>query len=309
MPKEITHWILAERVLNQLGENNPLSGIIRANHSIYLAGTVLPDTLLHLFRGPHSRIALRLAHRFHDATDNSYGPLIRAEARYPDGLPPSLLACLLGVISHILTDSVFHPYVYARSGIHDIGLHYRLETAMDVHFLHCGVTSPARRMDELTTPETRQMLRDAMALLFDPDGELPQAALEQSLALHCRIQGMYDRTWWKIAAMLLGTLLGSPFREQRQLFYPLDASGSNHRMMIDSIGSWKHPVSGAVMTNSIDDLADEAVQQTVAIFRRIEERGSLAMALEEPPGANLLTGLVGIGMAEMGHGRQEREVK
>jgi len=306
MPKEITHWILAERVLDELDESSRLPGIIRANHSAFLSGTVLPDTLLHLFRGPHSRIALQLAHRFHDATGNSFAPLIQAEARHAGGLPHNLLACLLGVISHMLTDSVFHPYVFAQSGIDDIGLHYRLETAIDVYLLHLGITPPVRRVDELITPETRQVLVDAAAMLFDPDGELPRTALEQALALHCRFQSMYDRTWWKITANVLGTLFGSPFREQRHLFYPLDASGSDHLKLIAAIREWRHPVSGVVATTSLDELAEETVQQTVAVFRRIDERGSLADALNDPPGANLLTGLYAVDMSGMERGTKDR---
>lgn len=308
MPKEITHWILAERVLDGLEENSRLLGIIRANYAAYLSGAVLPDTLLHLFRGSHSRMALQLANRFHDATGNSFAPLIQAEARHADGLPNNLLACLLGVISHMVTDSVFHPYVYARSGVNDIGLHYRLETAIDVYFLHLGISPPVRRFDELITPETRQVLVDAAAMLFDPDGELPRAVLEQALALHCRFQSMYGRTWWKIAVTLLGSLVGSPFREQRHLFYPLDASGSDHLKLIDSIREWRHPASGVMATTSLEDLAEETVQQTVAVFRHIDERGSLVAALDDPPGANLLTGLYGVGMSEMERGMKHRSM-
>jgi hypothetical protein len=298
MPKEITHWILAERALDELS-GSPLSGIIRANYPAYLAGTVLPDTLLHLFKGPHSAVALRQAHRFHDATGNSFDPLMRVEASYTDGLPHNLLACLLGVISHMRTDSVFHPYVYARSGVTDIGTHYRLETAIDVHFLCLGVTPPVRLLGQLITPDVRQVLLNATALLFDPDRELPPAALEHALKLHCRIQAMYDSAWWKVAALILGAALGSPFREQRQLFYPLSASGADHRNMIDSIGAWQHPVSGVVMTATVDDLAEEALQKTVTIFRCIDEKGSLAAGLENVSGPNLLTGLHAVGMSEM----------
>lgn len=301
MPKEITHWILAERVLDELGENSHLGKVIRANRAVYLSGTVLPDTLLHLFRGPHSGVALRLADRFHDATGNSFTPLIRAETKHAGSLPPDLLACLLGVISHMLVDSTFHPYVYALGGVDDIGRHYRLETAIDVYFLHCGLTPPVRRLNELITPKTRQVLVDAAAMLFDQDEELPRAALEHALALHCRIQAMYDRTWWKIAANVLGSLVGSPFSEQRHLFYPLDASGADLRKLIDSVHEWEHPISGAVVNLSADDLAEETVRKTAAIFKRIDERGSLSAALGDPPGVNLLTGLYAVGMSEMKH--------
>ncbi|ABL00517.1 zinc dependent phospholipase C family protein [Pelobacter propionicus] len=309
MPKEITHWILAERTAQRLAGSGILADIIQAHHAAYLGGAVLPDTLLHLFRGPHSATALHLADRFHDATGNSYAPLIRVETSRGGMLPYDLLACLLGVISHMQADMVFHPYVFALSGVNAIGRHYRLETAIDVHFLQRNTTPPVRRMTHLVTTLTAPLLTDAMAMLFDPDGRLPRAALKRALALHCRFQGMYNVTAWKIAALILGTLLGSPFREQRQLFYPLRAHGPGHRAMIDSVTRWSHPVSGAASNTSLDDLAEEAVSRTLVLFRRMEESASLAAALSDPPGANLLTGLYGIGKSEMRERTTDRSMR
>ena len=129
--------------------------------------------------------------------------------------------------------------------------------------------------------------------LFDPEEELPRRALEQSLALHCRFQGMYDRTFWKIAVRVLGRVCGSPFREQRHLFYPLRKT-CGKGSMVDS-ATWRHPESRELKSASLDDLASEAVEQTVAVFGRIEEAGNFAEALSRHPGANLLTGLYGVG--------------
>lgn len=296
MPKELTHWIMAERALEGLG-GAPLAETIRPNHSLYLAGSVLPDTLLHLFRGADSGAALRLADRFHDPEGNGFAPFIGAEAAHGAPLPPPLLACLLGVISHMVADATFHPWVYSQCDSSDMGLHYRLETAMDVHFLQL-TPPPARRLAELITDDGR-VLVDAMAMLFDPGGELPRDALERALSLHCRFQGMYDRFWWKLAALLLGSLPGSPVREKRQLFYPLDPAGRKHRRLVESVTRWRHPVDGDVRHSSLDDLAAIAVQETIATFERIQERGTLAAALESPPGANLLTGKAGVTMARM----------
>jgi hypothetical protein len=309
MPKELTHWILAERTAQRLTGSGSLADVIQAHQAAYLSGAVLPDTLLHLFRGPHSATALQLADSFHDATGNSHAPLIRVETSRGGTLPNDLLACLLGVISHMQADMVFHPYVYAQSGVNAIGRHYRLETAIDVYLLRPGVTPPVHRMTHLVTPLTAPLLTDAMATLFDPDGRLPRAALERTLALHCRFQGMYDATAWKIAALILGCLPGSPFREQRQLFYPLRANGPRHRAMIDSVTRWSHPVSGAVSNASLDDLAEETVSRTLALFRRVEESGSLASALSDPPGANLLTGLYGVGKSEMSERTSDRSTR
>ena len=299
MPKEMTHWILAQRAVNELEINSRLRHIILNHRTAYLGGAVLPDTLLHLFRGPNAQTALQLGHRFHDAYGNSFDPLIRAEANYAGRLPDDLLTCLLGVISHMLADIVFHPFVYALSGTHDIGQHYRLETGIDVHFLRQGTIPQVRRFIEIVTPESRTTLIKMSAMLFDPDDELPPQALEQALSLHCRFQGMYDRTGWKIMALILGNLFGSPFREQRHLFYPLRASGSGYVDFVGSVAEWTHPVTGLLNRSSLDELARETVQRTAAIFRSIEERGSLAVALADNPGANLLTGLHAVGKAEM----------
>ncbi len=161
---------------------------------------------MHLFRAARPA-ALASARRFHDSGGNSYAPLIRIEEVHgAEGLPAGLLACLLGVLSHMQADIVFHPFVFALSGMKDIGRHYRVETAIDCHFTRQGVVLPAKRLDALMTPAIRAELVTAGALLFDPEGSVPRQALELALELHCRIQAMYDSTLWKFVARLLACL-------------------------------------------------------------------------------------------------------
>lgn len=302
MPKELTHWLLAERSLAGLEDTNRLSVLIHENRALYLAGAVLPDTLMHLFRGPHGLTALALAHRFHDSGGNSYAPLIRIEEAYgEEGLPTGLMACLLGVLSHMQADIVFHPFVFAQSGVKDIGRHYRVETAIDCHFSRQGDVLPAKRLDALMTPAIRAELVTAGALLFDPEGSVPRRALERALWLHCRIQAMYDSTPWKLVARLLACLPVPLFRHARQLFHPLVRSGNDPGELF---GIWRHPVSGEERTETPDDLAKEAVRRTVALFERIGARGCLKYALGALPGENLLTGLYGVRQQEMEKRRQ-----
>lgn len=289
MPKELTHWMLAERALAALPPTSRLKGIIEQHRNAYLGGAVLPDTLAHIFRGPFHPTARVLGHRFHDATANSYEPLIRTERRFRDGVPAELMSCLLGVISHMEADVALHPYVYAASGS-DIGKHYRIETDIDVHFLQKGEAPTPRRLDRLLCPASRGAMVTAARHLFDPEEELPEEAMEQALELHCRFQGMYNRTLWKIAVRLLAKVCGAPFTEQRQLFYPMRKGSGNG----DAEVKWRHPESGEENSASLDDLARQAVERTVAVFGRIEESGTLAAALTDPPGPNLLTGLHGV---------------
>jgi len=292
MPKELTHWILADRALAGLSSGSRLRELLLEHHDCYLGGAVLPDTLLHLTRGPHATTALALARQFHDTAGNSFAPLIRAEQRSPEGLPPATLACLLGVVTHMQADIVFHPFVYALTGTAGIGRHFRLETDMDVHFLKGGARLKVRHVADLMSPATRSILVDTCALLFDPDGRrLPRHELEQALALHCRFQALYNRTFCKLAVRLAALLAGAPFREQRHLFYPLKSLRKD-RFGEEAV-EWRHPVSGEPRRTSLEQLADETVRRIVTLFDSIETEGSLADALSDSPGENLLTGMHG----------------
>jgi len=298
MPKELAHWMLAEKSLERLDRGGPLYGLIMAHRDLYLAGAVLPDTLLHLFYGPWSKQALTLADRFHDTAGNSFMPLIEAEATFPAGMPGPLMACLLGIICHMQADVVLHPFVYAHSGVADIGRHYRIETDIDCHVMQRCRAYSGRRLAELVQPANRGHLITALSLVFDPCATLPAAALEQSLSLHCRLQSMYDSTFWKLAALGLALLPVRFFRKNSQLFYPLRhgaAPGSPFS------GQWRHPVTGERVNTSLDELLEEAVGSTVAVLQRIEQRGSLADALRDPPGGNLLTGIHGIQLSAAVH--------
>lgn len=293
MPKEITHWMVAERALAALPSGSSLKNILKQHRTAYLAGAVLPDSLLHIFRGPFHPTALNLGHAFHDQQGNSYAPLIRAEKAYADGFPHPLFSVFLGVISHMEADATLHPYVYAATGNGGIGEHYRLETGIDVHVLRRGFVPMQRRLEGLFSPATREALVTAAGHLFDPDKTLPRQALERSLELHCRFQRMYDRLFWKLAVRVLGRVVGSPFREQRHLFYPLHGA-EVMPIAVSESGEWRHPETGEVRRETVDELVQKAVERTGAVFMRIEDMGSLTAALAEPPGRNLLTGLHGV---------------
>jgi hypothetical protein len=147
------------------------------------------------------------------------------------------------------------------------------------------------------SPANRSTLVDTCALLFDPGKQLPRQALEQALAHHCRFQGMYDRTCWKLAVRLAALLAGAPFSEQRHLFYPLH--GAHNKPFGEKAAEWRHPVSAEARCTSLDQLADDAVQRITALFERIEAAGTLADILTDNPGENLLTGMHGACLAAM----------
>jgi hypothetical protein len=297
MPKELTHWILADRAFAALRNDSRLRQVIAAHQAVYLGGAVLPDTLLHLLSGSHAAAALTLAHSFHDTAGNSFAPLILAEQRFPRGLPPALLACLLGVITHMEADIIFHPFVYAMTSPKQIAQHYQIETDIDVYFLQAGARPPVRHMADLLSPDSHETFISTCALLFDPEGTLPRVALEQALSLHCHFQAMYDHMFWKLLVRFLAITIGSPFREQRHLFYPLSHTATN--ILGQEASVWKHPINGELQRLSLEQLADEAVQRMVTNFERIESAGSLSDVLNNYLGENLLTGTHGVCLNNM----------
>jgi hypothetical protein len=297
MPKELTHWILADRALAPLSNDSRLRKLIQNNHDIYLAGAILPDTLLHPFRSPHAATALALAKTFHDTPGNSFVPLIQAEQHFPDGLPPATLACLLGVITHMQADIVFHPFIFALTGTGDIGRHYQIETEIDVHLLKGQFKPAVRHVADLISADTSSILVETGALIFDPDNRLPRQALEQALQRHCYFQKMYDRTFFKVAVRVAGILAGTPYAEQRHLFYPLARERTGR--FEEGAVEWRHPLGGELRRTSVEELAEEAVQRITTLFTRIEAQGSLTEVLSDWPGENLLTGMHGACLSAM----------
>ncbi len=300
MPKELTHWLLADRAFDGLPVNSRLKAAIAGNRSAYRFGAVLPDTLLHLYRGPYSPTALALSHIFHDSSGNSFVPLMAAESVYSDGLPPDALACFLGVIAHMEADIVFHPLVYALTGSAGIGRHYRIETDIDVCFLRNGTIPAPSHAADLLDPDTCETVIKACSLIFDPDGRLPREALEESIALHGRIQAMYDSTFWKLAALFLSAVWGAPFSDRRHLFYPLFPWSRSPFTPTEPI-EWIHPVTGELQHCSLQELSDVTTHRIIRLFSQIEESGSLNAALVDHPAENMLTGLYGVTEKAVAH--------
>lgn len=286
MPKELTHWWIAEEGLRRLPLDRPTRQVLEEQRDAYLIGAVLPDTLLHLLRGPYHHAAHRLADDFHDSRGHSYGPLLSFLARSPDP-PAAQQACLLGIATHIEADIVFHPFVYAQAGT-DLGRHYRIETDLDLWLLHTGKRPSALTLLELLSDEAFNVAVAVLAGVFDPNASLPLPVIDEALRLHATLQGRYGSRGWQLVARLLGLVPGTPFQRWQHLFYPCffwqrgrDVSWPQR---------WLHPASGSERGDSPDGLVGEAITRVSTLLRAVDDRG-LTTALRKQPGENLLTGL------------------
>ncbi|MCF7929166.1 MAG: zinc dependent phospholipase C family protein [Spirochaetales bacterium] len=130
MPKEWTHWILAEAAAKRAPEE--IKEVIRGEPHLYLLGAVLPDTPYY-FRGkgksrgvPVRHIMSRAAGRMHGRDGENTlsflqnAPLVLQAAAGDEDRSASgkrgLLSLMLGVAAHVYTDAAFHPMVFSFCG-------------------------------------------------------------------------------------------------------------------------------------------------------------------------------------------------
>ena len=268
MPKELTHWWLAAEAVQQLPLDRTIRQLLEEHQSAYLVGSVLPDTLLHLVRGPWSATALKLVQSFHEPPGNSFTPLLRYLEQHSP-LSPAATACLLGVAAHMEADIAFHPYICALSG-DDLGRHYQIETELDLYLLHTGRQPPAWRLQELLRKEVVEVAVSVLEGVFDPQSHLPRAVVQQTLHLHSRIQGMYGSPYWQLTARLLGMLPLPSLKRWQKLFYPLHWRKGQVRQWP---ARWRHRVTGQERGDTPDGLIVEACNRITGLLRKADEQG------------------------------------
>jgi len=107
LPKEITHWIIADLIREQM-EDCPLKACLSENIHMYHIGAVALDTPYYL-TGSHQAFFQALASRLHGIKgENTYDPLYMLFKSFPGSVPRPVFAFLCGVITHIMIDSSFH---------------------------------------------------------------------------------------------------------------------------------------------------------------------------------------------------------
>lgn len=284
MPKELTHWWLAAEAVRQLPLDHGTRLLLEDQQAAYLVGAVLPDTLLHLVLGRWSATALQLSRDFHQPPGNSFRPLLTFAENSP--LTPGVIACLLGVASHIEADIVFHPYICALAGDH-IGRHYQLETELDLYLLSEGKQPPVWRLNEILAGEVSEQAFMVLRGVFDPEGRLPDEVLQHALQLHGQIQGMYGTPPWQLLARILGLVPNYWLRSFQKLFYPFNWQRGRSKNWPDH---WKHQVTGQERGDTPDGLMVDACNRITELLRRVDQQG-LIQSFRTHPGENLITGL------------------
>ncbi len=309
MPKEITHWTLAEKAFCKLKQDSPLKRILGSNKSLFLCGAVILDSPFYVRWG---RDALRIregSEKIHDTAGNPFAcfrPLLEPPAAFP---PEPLIAFLAGITTHVFSDAAFHPFVCYYSGSTRTDLqklrrraqsrHHTLESYLDVYFAARG-PFPVKTLFSAfckTLEIPRRTFIEGLSRLFALQDPL-QA--EKALTFHAAFQALFHRRALTQMLRAVNRVFSQRFDWVLSSFYPLERlcpQALFHRPI-----PCRNPVTGDFSDLFIPALEDKALHGIESAFNLIEEHlhsGKAARGFARLEGPNLYTGLTGRRQADM----------
>jgi len=307
MPKERTHWILAEKVFQEILPDSPLKKIVGLHKNLYLAGAVIPDTPFYLLYGKSGKMMSQLGMRLHDNPLNSYQPLSDAINHHMRHVPDDVLALILGFIAHIHADASFHPLVYYLTGGDENERnreirHRTLEAYLDIYYSarfplqNRGLVSNV--MTSLEMGEDRFLNLLSLFYFGREKKHIPE--IKKSLLRHRMIQKLFDRDSVKITLKWLDFIPGMKLDLIMATCYPLvrpDPWSMFHHPF-----SYLHPVTGQPFRHSVRDLEEKMIRETLGIFAQIEchmKNRTLPELFSRLKGPDLCTGMMGKQISDM----------
>lgn len=307
LPKDITHWIIAEEIYENL-ENEEIKKIIARYKDLYYIGAISFDIPFFAV-GKDSKKRNAISDSLHKNSSYSTLAKILGEKEVVSG---AALAFLLGTISHIIVDSSFHPLIFYYTGdYHDkdntkrklaITKHREFESKLDLYFRnkiklknHYLMTNSYKNK-KISKDELNSLLSREYAV-FE---RLHNDEISSMLKSYMSFQYLFSSKVLYYTLKLINKFSKQDLSETIALFYPkkdcIDYSFYENNI------SYKHPVTGEDYNESILDIKERAVERSVSIFSLFANDGTrenLINVLKEIEIPNLDTDMVGVTSNEM----------
>jgi hypothetical protein len=315
MPKEITHWLIASRVADEL-RGAPLGDAAAENTNCLMLGAVFHDVLFYL-RGPGKTAPfLAMADELHGIRGEDTYEIVRkiCAAIIASKKPGPLMAFMVGLVSHIHIDFFFHPMVFYLTGNYfdsdpakrskAVQRHRRIEVMMDLFF--CGGPDELRRyslrgfIKKAEVPPA-DLFQEALAG-FAREKELPDLlhALARALKTFVLIQKISRNQTLSYFLYGLQPILLNGLKEIVCLFYAPQINAELQK--ISGVISYRNPVTNEVSEHSVQTIFDLAVEKSVAFCRMIEPSVVAKAPIKlNDRGPSLEVGLQSVSMEEASH--------
>lgn len=313
MPKEITHWILAQRIAEALRDTRLGDAALACPNALKL-GAVFPDMAYYLTgKTDLARLGAETARAYHGTHGQDTYILPRALLSRALNAGPTedqipRLAFLTGVAAHLHADMAFHPLVFYLTGntqdpdparrSRAVRDHRRFETLLDIHV--CGSIRQVRTfraknfLDNLELPFDRLMDWAPEQIGHPEAGSMLRAAVKR----FCAAQKLFIHPAAAMAVRLAQPLVPDKGKELTALIYRPGFEADAPRL--DRVFTYQNPVSGQPRQSSIQDLLHQAVKNGVAMCASLESalRAGDANHFTQT-GPSLISGLVGTDIAEL----------
>jgi len=320
VPKELTHWHIARAVLHR-GVPAPVGELIACNPALYYFGAIAHDIGFYDFSKPTEANIERAANQLHGVDgEDTLEPLIKMmEIALSQNNKRNQLAFLLGMLTHFVADSTFHPMVYYMSGNYfaevpeergkAVFRHRLLETAIDLWLEN---VEPLKYPLDLITlwRETGEAGREAVELLvghYARQGDTSDTSIGELVKKAWRNHRLLQNAFsWSAPRRILALYrrFGHPSVEKYEaLFYPQPLNLS----FFDSSLDWLHPVTGVPYAMTLEDLLDESVAKIITLFERLNTQSIVKwpLLLRELQPLSLDSGLPNVSVTQMKHFRTE----
>jgi hypothetical protein len=220
-----------------------------------------------------------------------------------------MLAFLLGFVTHLVVDSVFHPYVVYYSGTKWVKepdhkgasiRHFQFEAYLDLHYLqtykppHNGLFKRFFHHKEMKISDFIRLV----SLLFFGIPDYSWIQIEQPLHMHCSYQSLFMRNW-PVNLMKSLNCPGVDFRRSSREFYrsTILTSKFSH-----SFKNTSPTGDRQAYEHSVADLENEAIRLIHGyfdVFRKHWADSGVLKKLSAMEGPNASTGIPGTTMNDL----------
>lgn len=282
MPKELTHWQVARKAYQGLIPTS-IKGIIASSPELYYLGTVAHDVPFYDLSQPAEARIEWIGNHLHGVNgENTLVPLLNLVSQVlQKPVKDYLLSFLLGMFTHYVTDSTFHPVVYYLSGNYfDEDPDKRGKAIFRHRLLETGIDLWLETLEPLDYPKSLASLRskagtrgnEALNMLIELYGmngnnrnEEIKAHFKHAWRNHRLLQSVFN---WPIPwhALRVYRLLGHPGAEKVEaLFYPQPFNLS----FFQNSFQWCHPVTGEKHQSTLEELFLETSEKVKVLFREL----------------------------------------
>lgn len=284
MPKEVTHWLIAEAVSRSL-RGTFLEEPLGRNQNLLHIGAVVHDAPYYYLKADRGARFGDLPRRLHGTVDDAYeliGALLRSTRERPPEEQNPLLAVLVGLVTHLFADALLHPMIFYLTGPYDHPSfrtrtvarqdHRRLEALIDIRlaggYAQVRKHSLASRLDAAEFP-LDELFRVAGSAWLGPERAAGFAAgMVSAFRLFAFMQGLYRNPVLGRLAFRLFPVVPSFLREILALVYSPQLTRYEGRIAGDIV--YRHPCSGREETHRLDDLVHRAAEESLAFCRGLE---------------------------------------